>query len=150
MTVIARWGSYKWAKWEITNKKLFSYSSASMSREWVEKQKKKKAHQGPVEFTFKFPVYKELTRINIGQLIQRWNTKVGKIAAFYLGDWSVGIAKKYRLTGVDVTNIEQVNDVIVSCIIELTFTSTKKKTKKTKRLNKVTSKKSKKKKKKKK
>lgn len=139
---IARWGNYKWARWEITRTNLGTFSSASMSREWVEKQKKKKAHQGPVEFKFKFPLYKELNGgLDIAARIQSWNKKVGKVAAFYIGTMSVGLAKKYRLTGVDVTNIEQVGGVIVHCDIELTFQSTKKGVK-NKRKSKKTSKKS--------
>ena len=132
---IARWGTY--AFWKLTADQICMFDEISMSREWVAKQtkgsgKKKKtvaAHKGPIEFDFRFTLHKEFfTKIDLAQQIRTWNSRVGKAAPFYLGTTAFGAARKYRLVGVNVSDIQQVRGTIVACTIELHFKMTNSKT----------------------
>ena len=150
---IARWGTYE--VWKLTADQIHLFDDIAMSREWVAKKttgsgKKKKtvaAHKGPVEFTFKFSLYKELfQKIDIAAQIRRWNSLVGKSAPFYVGTTAFGVTRKYKLVGVNVTDVEQVRGTIVRCTIELKFKATSSKAAKSekKQFKKAISKKSKK------
>ncbi|MBQ9000943.1 MAG: hypothetical protein IJ087_03720 [Eggerthellaceae bacterium] len=132
---IARWGTY--SSWKLTADQIYLFDEINMSREWVGKQtkgsgKNKKtiaAHKGPIEFDFRFTLHKEFfAKIDIAQTIRNWNSRVGKAAPFYLGTTALGAARKYRLVGVDVSDIQQVRGTIVACTIELHFKMTNSKT----------------------
>lgn len=154
---IARWGNY--SSWKLTADQIYLFDEISMSREWVARTtkgsgKKKKtiaAHKGAIEFDFRFQLHKELVpSMNLAAEIRRWNARVGKTAPFYVGTTALGAARKYRLVGVDVSEIQQVRGTIVACTVELHFKMTGAKTLKSekKQFKKSISKKSKKKKKK--
>lgn len=132
---IARWGTY--SMWKLTADQIYLFDEISMSREWVGKQtkgsgKKKRtiaAHKGPIEFDFRFTLHKEFFKsVDIAQQIRNWNSRVGKAAPFYVGTTALGAARKYRLVGVNVSDIQQVRGTIVACTIELHFKMTNAKT----------------------
>ena len=112
---IARWGK---CKWKITADRINTLSEIEMSDEYDLDEKWRE----PVEVRFSFPLYKDFFQsIDIQKQINNWRKRIGKKHKLYVGNRAFGINKKYRLVGVDVTNVEQIRGVVVHCDVELTF-----------------------------
>ena len=115
----------KWRKrtWKVTADQINVLSDASFADEWDAKKKKTEA----AEAKFTYPVYKDLVpKLDLASEIRAWHGLVGKTGYLYLGGTLFGSKKKYRLTGVEVSDTELIRGEIVHCEIELTFTEVKK------------------------
>ena len=115
----------KWRKrtWKVTADQINVLSDASFSDAWDAKKKKTEA----AEVKFTYPVYKELMpKLDLAAEVRAWHSLVGKAGYLYLGGTLYGSKKKYRLTGVEISDTEIVRGEIVHCEIELTFTEIKK------------------------
>lgn len=116
----ARWGK---KTWKVTADKINTLSDAAWSDEWDAKKKARLAS----EAVFEFPLYKDLMpKLDLASEIRSWRNLIGKSGYLYLGGTLFGTQKKYRLTNVDVSNVELIRGEIVHCDIELTFTEIKK------------------------
>lgn len=132
----------KWRKctWKITADQINVLSDASFADEWDAKKKKREA----AEAKFTYPIYKDLMpKLDVANEIRKWHGLVGKAGYLYVGGTLFGSKKKYRLTGVEVSDTELIRGEIVHCEIELTFTEVPKSASKKlpKRQKKATSKK---------
>lgn len=125
---IARWGTI--AYWQISDKKITALGDLSMSRDWVAKSTQKTdkykvttlAHKSAIEFDFPFELRKELApELDLSDEIKKWNERVGKTAAFYIGKKALATAKKYRLVEVRISDVEQRLGTITACTITLRF-----------------------------
>lgn len=115
----------KWGKrtWKVTADQINTLSDASWSDDWDTKDKKREASKA----VFEFPLYKDLMpSLDIAAEIRAWRKLVGKSGYLYLGGTLFGVRKKYRLTGVEVSNVDLIRGEIVHCDVELNFTEIKK------------------------
>lgn len=144
----ARWGKY-WT-WKITSDRLNPISSLSVSDEWekVQKQKKTKKkgkkngktktvtyhRRAAAEIKLSYELHREFfgKDANLLKHINRWKKRIGKTGAFYLDNRVLFSNKKWRLTGVDVSDIQAPAGAISksaaqvqAATIELTFTEVK-------------------------
>ena len=120
----ARWRNRIWT---VTADQINTLSKASWSDEWDTENKKREAS----EASFEFPLYKDLMpNVDIAAEIRTWRKLIGCSGYLYLGGTLFGVQKKYRLTSVEVSNLDLIRGEIVHCDIELEFTELKKTTSK--------------------
>lgn len=121
---IARWGKGKNSyKWRVTKSQMQMFDSLSISDEWSSDYRKRDR----LEFTVDFYYARELhTKLSMYKRLKWWKEHIGKTGAFYVGKNSLCGCGKFRLVGMDVSDVRIAGKKMVFAKVSLRFQEVRK------------------------